>query len=56
MNVNAGAMPKYVLYILSHKADLLRNINLLKFKIKTKLEKMAKIMKSRILIVEKPGG
>ena len=54
MNVNSGAEPKYVLYILSQKADSLRNINLLKFKIKTELEMIAKIMKSRVLIVEKP--
>ena len=51
--MNSGAEPKYVLYILSQKADSLRNINLLEFKKKPELEMIAKIMKSRISIVEK---
>ena len=45
--MNSGAEPKYVLYILSQKADSLRNVNLLKFEIKTELEMIAKIMKSK---------
>ena len=50
---NSEVVPKYVLYIPNQKASSLRNTNLLKFRTKTVLEMIAKIMKSRISIIEK---
>ena len=50
---NSEVVPKYVLYIPNQKASSLRNTNLLKFRTKTVLEMIAKIIKSRISIIEK---
>ena len=50
---NSEVVPKYVLYIPNQKASSLRNTNLLKFRTKTVLKMIAKIMKSRISIIEK---